>query len=212
MDDSKQAEFVFTKFARLALGVSETTLRRMARNNIIRCVRKNTRGSHRYYDVTEYITRHENLPRNTNKLSKKSICYCRVSSRGQLDDLQRQIEYMRTRCPNHEIIKDVGSVLNFSRKGFKTVLELAIAGLVDEVVVAHKDRLCRFGFELVEHIVGKYSRTQIVVLNDETRGAEAELANDILQVLTVFAAKANGRRKYSNKSNTSSSVPRQRPT
>jgi predicted site-specific integrase-resolvase len=98
-----------------------------------------------------------------------------------------------------EIITDIGSGLNFKRKGLKTILERAIAGDIKELVVAHKDRLCRFGFELLEFIISKYSNGTIMVLDDKTSSTETEFANDILQILTVFSARLNGRRKYKKK-------------
>jgi predicted site-specific integrase-resolvase len=123
-----------------------------------------------------------------------------VSTRNQKDDLQRQVEYVGSLYPEGtEIITDIGSGLNFKREGLKTILERAIAGDIKELVVAHKDRLCRFGFELLEFIISKYSNGTIMVLDDKTSSTETEFANDILQILTVFSARLNGRRKYKKK-------------
>ena len=193
--------FTSAKKTRQTLGVSETTLRRMADNGDIQCIRKDIKGSHRYYNVDEYINRRKNITFSNEPKSSlpRSICYCRVSTRNQQDDLARQIKYMQSLYPKHEIIKDIGSGINFSRKGLKTILDEAIRGNIKEIVVAHKDRLCRFGFELVNHIITKYSKANIVVLNNTTCSPEAELANDVLQILTVFSARINGLRKYTRK-------------
>ena len=82
-------------------------------------------------------------------IKKRKICYCRVSSVGQRDDLQRQIEYMKELYPSYEIMYDIGSGLNFKRKNLKKIINLAIANQIDEIVIAYKDRLCRFGYDLI---------------------------------------------------------------
>ena len=81
-----------------------------------------------------------------NKL-KRNICYCRVSSSKQKEDLSRQIEYMKNKFPNHEIIYDIGSWLNFKRKGLKLILNYGIEGEINELIIAYKDRLARIGYE-----------------------------------------------------------------
>ena len=97
---------------------------------------------------------------------KKKICYARVSSEKQKEDLDRQCEYLRQKCPDHELIKDIGSGLNWKRKGFTSILERSYQRDIEEVVVTHKDRLCRFAFELVEWIFSKHD-TKIVVLGSD---------------------------------------------
>ncbi|HKL81767.1 MAG TPA: IS607 family transposase, partial [Desulfobacter sp.] len=92
------------------------------------------------------------------------ICYCRVSSYKQKDDLERQVKFMQEKFPNAETITDIGSGLNFKRKGLKTILERSIRGDSINLYVAHKDRLCRFGFDLIEWII-KRSSGKIVVLD-----------------------------------------------
>jgi len=154
-------EFVTTKEASKILGITPTTLRRMDKAKQIITIR--TSGNKRLYNVQQYI--HSQLSTQDNSSDKVSICYCRVSSNGQKDDLQRQVEYMQEKYPTHQIIKDIGSGLNYKRKGIKTILEYAHRGIIQEVVVTYKDRLCRFGFELFEHILQTQSNAKIVVLN-----------------------------------------------
>ena len=86
--------------------------------------------------------------------------------------------------------------LNFKRKGLKTILEYAYRGEIEELVVAHKDRLCRFGFELVEYPITVFSKGKIVVLNNSQSSPHEELTEDLLAILTVFSARSNGLRKY----------------
>jgi putative resolvase len=157
-----------------------------------------TLGKCRLYNIQKYID--ENISfKIIEPSSKKSICYCRVSTNGQKDHLKTQIEYMQRQYPTHTIIKDIGSGINFKREGIKTILELAHTGQIEELVVAYKDRLCRFGFELFEHILQTQSNASIVVLNDTTHSPEEEFVNDLLQIITVFSARVNGLRFNPNK-------------
>jgi predicted site-specific integrase-resolvase len=110
------------------------------------------------------------------------------------DDLNSQIEHLKTRYPNHELIEDIGSGLNFKRKGFNTLLERVLSGNVSEIVVAHRDRLCQFGFELVEPIANKYN-CNIVVLDESQLSPQNELVNDLLWIIHV--CRLYGLRKYS---------------
>ena len=130
--------------------------------------------------------------------NKRNICYCRVSSSSQKEDLERQVEFFRCKYPNHEIIKDIGSGLNFKRKGFNSILDFAIKGDIGEVVVTHKDRLCRFGFELVLRII-ESTNGKILVLDKEETSPEKELVNDILSIITVFSSRLYGFRSNSIK-------------
>jgi excisionase family DNA binding protein len=128
---------------------------------------------------------------------KRKICYCRVSSQGQKDDLERQKQYFRTKYPDYEIISDIGSGLNFNRKGFNSILESAIKGNISEIVVTHRDRLCRFGFGLIERIIFENSNGTIVVLDKGETSPEKELVNDLISIITVFSARLYGLRSHS---------------
>ena len=145
--------FVRTRKAIENLGVHPNTLRAWADSGKIQTIR--TVGGHRLYDIESFIRKQDN---------KRRICYCRVSSRKQKDDLERQVKFMRTRYPEYEIIEDIGSGINYKRKGLISLLESANSGDVGEVVVAHKDRLSRFGFELIRWIIEKHGG-KLVVLN-----------------------------------------------
>lgn len=123
------------------------------------------------------------------------ICYCRVSSPKQRDDLARQVVYMRERFPAADIVQDIGSGLNWKRKGLRAVLDRVLAGDKLTVVVAHRDRLARFGFELIEYLVVARGG-EIVVLDNADLSPEQELTQDILSILHVFSCRINGMRKY----------------
>ena len=185
--------YVTTAKAKNTFGVCEDTLRRWADNGLIKSIK--TPGGHRLYDTTGYIK----TQNSENKQEKQSICYCRVSSKGQKDDLQRQIKYMQEQFPNHTIVTDIGSGINFNRKGLRSISELATKGRVNEVVVAYRDRLCRFAFELVQWIL-QIHQVKLVVLNQEMDSSkETELAEDLLAIINVFNCRVNGRRKYKTK-------------
>jgi putative resolvase len=188
MNDVK---FVKPKEASKIIGVNLDTLRRMANRSEINHIRTN---SGRYlFDVSSFTKRS-----NPEVQERKKICYARVSSRGQKPDLENQISLLKTRFPDAEVISDYGSGLNFHRKGLLKIMDLAHKGEIEELVVTYKDRLCRFGFELIEHIIQTQSNAKIVVLCDNSTSKESELATDLLSIITVFSARMHGLRKYKN--------------
>ncbi len=175
------------------LKVHYQTLYRMEEKGLIDV--KRTNGGHRLYNLEKYL-RENNLNDNKEKIN---ICYCRVSSKKQQADLLRQVSLMEKKFPNHMIIKDIGSGLNTDRKGLKKIMEMAIEGEIGEVVVTYKDRLARFGYELIEWLIEKYSNGKIKILNKkEEETPEEEITKDILQIMNVYVAKINGRRKIKN--------------
>jgi len=129
----------------------------------------------------------------------ENIIYARVSSVHQQEDLQRQIQDLRTAYPNHTVLSDVGSGLNFKRKGLQTLLERVLRGVVQEVVVMHKDRLCRYGVELLEFVFKETGTKFVVHGQDEEANDTRELADDLLAITTVFVARHNGRRSAANR-------------
>ena len=186
MNDIK---YVKPKEASRIIGVNLDTLRRMAGRNEINHIRTDTG---RYlFDVSSFTKRS-----NAEVSERKKICYARVSSRGQKSDLQNQISLLKAKYPDSEIIFDYGSGLNFHRKGLQKIMDLAHKGELQEVVVTHKDRLCRFGFELIEYILETQSNAKIMVLCHNSTSKESELATDLLSIITVFSARMHGLRKY----------------
>jgi excisionase family DNA binding protein len=172
-----------------ALGIHYLTLYKMAKNGEIDTAKI---GQRQLYNVDKYIRE-----KQIEKVDKKKICYCRVSSQKQKEDLKRQIEYMKKRYPAYEIISDIASGLNFKREGLNKIIDLAIKGEVEVVVVSYKDRLARFGYELIERIINTYSNGEIKVENKkEEETPEEEISKDILAIMNVYVAKINGLRKY----------------
>ena len=160
------------------------TFRKWARDGRIDYIL--TEGSQRRYDVDSYLG--QSSPAQT-------VCYCRASSKKQSADLDRQVAFMRERYPDAEIIRDVGSGLNFRRKGLLAILERLHQGDKLRVVVAYRDRLARFGTELIETLLER-NGGELVVLNQRDLSPEEELTTDLLAVLTVFGARVNGLRRY----------------
>ena len=186
-----EIKYIKPKEASKILGVNLDTLRRMAERGEIKHIRTDTG---RYlFDISSFIKRG-----NPDIQERKTICYARVSSRGQKSDLQNQIALLKTKYPETEVISDFGSGLNFHRKGLEKIMDLAYKGELKEIVVTYKDRLCRFGFELIEYIIKTQSNAKIVVLCDNSTSKESELATDLLSIITVFSARMHGLRKYKN--------------
>ena len=130
---------------------------------------------------------------------KKNICYCRVSSNKQKKDLVRQIKYMKNKYPDCEIISDIGSGLNFKRKGLCKIIDYAIKGEINELIIAYKDRLARIGYDLIKYIIERYSNGKIIILNSINDTVTEELTKDIISIMNIYVAKINGMRKYTNK-------------
>ncbi len=140
---------------------------------------------------------------NIETIKKINVCYCRVSSAGQKDDLERQIEYMKDKYPDYIMISDIGSGINFNRKGLNKIIDLGINNKINKLVIAYKDRLTRFGFEMIERILKVYSNCDIIIENKnvDDNKPEEEVMQDVLQIFNVFNAKINGMRKYKVKKN-----------
>ena len=189
-------KFIAAGAASRRIGVTPLTLSRYARAGKIEHV--TTPGGRFLYNVDKFLREYGDAE-NPNKDNKVFVCYCRVSTHGQVDDLQRQVNYMTAKYPDYEIITDIGSGINFKRKGLQKIIDYAISGKLEKLVVAYKDRLCRIGFDMIEHILTKYSNTQIIIDHQIEETINEEIANDILQIITVYSAKVNGMRSYKKK-------------
>lgn len=200
MDENGRAldpsQWISNKEARKILDVSPSTLRNYTLSNKIVTVKTNT-GRNRYNRESLYAFM--GIECNEMQKVEKSICYARVSSSKQKDDLGRQIEFFRHKYPNHEVVFYIGSGINWKRKGLQTILEQSMQGNVKEVVVAHRDRLSRFGFELIEFVLNK-SGVKLVVHNNKNDKSESEeLADDIMSIVHVYSCRQMGKRRYVKK-------------
>ena len=166
-------------------GVCAHTLRSWADEGKIKYIR--TPGNQRLYDCSSI---------DETSSVRKNYCYCRVSSHKQRDDLERQADFMHREYPDYTVLKDVGSGLNYRRKQLLFLLDECLQGRVGKVVVAYRDRLCRFGFELLEWFFAK-NNIELVVLNQQSLSPQQELVSDLLRIVTVFSCRLHGLRKYS---------------
>lgn len=180
--------YVTTPVAKKYYSVSSDTLRRWAESGKINFIL--TKGGHRRYFIPDPVEQDHKTPDSTRYI------YVRVSSNKQKSDLQNQREFLSNLFPNHSIISDIGSGLNFRRKGLKTLLDKLFKNELSEVVVASKDRLARFGFELLEDIFTRNNAKIVVVNSPKQKQFEEELSEDILSIITYFTAKYSGHRKY----------------
>lgn len=182
------------------LGVTPQTLRQWDANGYF--VPSQRRGNgYRYYtkEQVEQFAEQFNTIKNKNRIN---IGYCRVSTNKQKDDLSRQVEnvelYLKSLKTPYQIIKDIGSGINYNKKGLSELLELICKNKVDTVYVLYKDRLVRFGFEILQK-VAELHNTQIVVLDNEDKTKEQELVEDLMQIITVFSCRLHGKRAAKTK-------------
>ena len=175
------------------LGVSTDTLRRWEKEGKITSSR--TEGGHRRYDLTDILKDQED--------AGLTILYARVSTRPQLKDLDRQIAVLETYAEikgwkNCQTIKDIGSGVNYKKKGLNKLLSILAEGKATRLVLTTKDRLLRFGSELVFSICELYG-VEVVILNkDPDSSPEEELVKDVLEIITVFSAKLHSMRSRKN--------------
>ena len=174
------------------LGVSAQTLRNWDKSGKLHPHHTSTNG-YRYYS-------HEQLGQVMNiktNVDKKVIGYCRVSSNKQKDGLKRQIEnmemYLTSQGKPFEIISDIGSGINYKKKGLKELIKLITQNKVEKVVVLYKDRLVRFGFELIEYLASLYN-CEIEIVDNTEKSEQQELVEDLIQIITVFSCRLQGKR------------------
>jgi predicted site-specific integrase-resolvase len=181
-----------------ALGVSAQTLRRWEREGKL-LPDERTAGGRRRYDLARLKPE---MFRSQADAARKTVAYARVSSHDQRDDLERQKQVLERYCARQgwtfEIIADLGSGMNYHKKGLKRLLDAIMGGEVGRLVITHKDRLLRFGAELVFAIC-EAKNVEVVILNQgEDTTFEEDLAKDVLEIITVFSARLYGSRSRKN--------------
>ena len=181
------------KEASKLLGITSKTLRIWEKEGKIRSHR--TEGGHRRYNISELIgSRGDKL---------LTIAYARVSSHDQKDDLNRQEIVLESYCANKgyefELISDLGSGMNYKKKGLIRLIKLICSNQVDRLVITHKDRLLRFGSELIFMLCEIFAVEVCIINRSEDSTFEEDLANDVLEIITVFSARLYGSRSHKNK-------------
>ena len=183
------------------LGVTTTTLRNWDKKGLLK-PDEITKGKARRYRIESL----RNINRNIifTKDDLKTIAYARVSSHDQKEDLTRQVQVLELYCSKHgykyEVIQDLGSGMNYYKKGLTKLIDLILDNQVQRLVLTHKDRLLRFGAELIFSIC-EAKNVEVIIINqgDEAPSFEEELAKDVLEIITVFSAKLYGSRSKKNK-------------
>ena len=183
--------YTITEFRKLC-GVTLQTLRNWDKSGYLKPHHTAPNGF-RYYSDEQV-----NILLGKPSQPRKIIGYCRVSSKKQSDDLQRQIDavtaYLTAQGQPFEIITDIGSGINYSKPGLTKLIQLIEENAVSKVVVLHKDRLIRFGWELLQTIASLHN-TSLEIINQTANSAEQELVEDLVQIITVFSCKLHGKRR-----------------
>lgn len=176
------------------IGKSIQTIRNWDKNGFLKPSHV-TQGGTRYYSQ-EQLNQFLGL-KSVRKVNKKVIGYCRVSSNKQKDDLERQIEnvktYMYAKGYQFDIITDIGSGINYNKKGLNQLIDMITNSEVEKIVVLYKDRLIRFGYEIIENLCEKYGTT-IEIIDNTEKTEEQELIEDLIQIITVFSCRLQGKR------------------
>lgn len=189
------SRFIKVGEAAKILGVSIQTLRRWEETGYLMPDRR-SKGNTRYYDLDKLIGK--NI--STDDLT---VAYARVSSHDQKEDLERQAEVLASYCTKHgwhyQVLQDLGSGMNYQKKGLKALINMILEKRLSRLVLTHKDRLLRFGAELIFALC-EAKQIEIVIINkgDEV-SFEEELAQDVLEIITVFSARLYGSRSRKNK-------------
>jgi putative resolvase len=174
-------------------GVSISTLRRWEADG--KLVPERTQSGHRRYDITKLLGVKAEL--------SYTIGYARVSSHDQKEDLARQKQVIELFCATNgwqfETIEDLGSGMNYNKKGLKRLIKLIIDAKVERLVLTHKDRLLRFGAELVFSLCEHFGTEVVIINRTEDASFEEDLASDVLEIITVFSARLYGSRSHKNR-------------
>lgn len=176
------------------MGVAVATLRKWEATGELMPARK-TKGGTRYYAVADLL--------GLGDADSPTVCYARVSSHDQKEDLERQHAMLESYCAakgwRSEVIKDLGSGMNYKKPGLNKLLEMILRKQMRRLVITHKDRLLRFGSELVFAMCAHQQIEIVIIHKGEKPSFEEELAQDVLEIITVFSARLYGSRSKKNR-------------
>ena len=181
------------------LGVTAQTLRNWDKEGKLKPAYVKSNG-YRYYSEDSILAYTNDKRKNKKELNV--VGYARVSSKKQSDDLEIQVNnlksYLDSKYDEYEIITDIGSCINYTKPGLKKLIEKINRKEIDLIVVLYKDRLLRFGFELIEYFAS-LNDVKIEVLDKIDKNQDQELVEDLVQIVTVFSCKIQGKRKAKTK-------------
>jgi predicted site-specific integrase-resolvase len=180
------------------VGRSAGTVRRWEREG--RLTARRGPGGQRYFDESDV---RKVLRPGFDESARRTVVYCRVSSLEQKDDLASQVASMESFCLARglavdEWVTEIGGGMNFGRRKFLAVMDAIGRGEIATLVVAHKDRLARFGFEYLEHVAAG-NNCEVVVANAESLSPQQELVQDLLAIVHTFSCRLYGLRRYEKK-------------
>lgn len=175
------------------LGVSTKTIRRWETEGRIKSIR--TEGGHRRFTITDLIGNKQD--------NSLTVAYARVSSHDQKDDLKRQKIVLEAYCAKQgwsfEVISDLGSGLNYRKKGLIKLIKLICSDQVERLVLTHKDKLLRFGSDLIFTLCEIFGTEVVIINHSEDSTFEEILAEDVIEIITIFSARLYGSRSNKNK-------------
>lgn len=196
----KETDFVSVGVASRLSGLDKQTIRKLVDQSQVdgyktpsgqRRINRSSLQGLCYNDLTN---------ENEQTIQKQNFLYARVSTKKQMDDLSRQVKYLQQpEFTDYTIIQDIGSGINFKRKGLSTILDSCIQRTIGEIVIAHRDRLSRFAFELIELFVAKSGGKITVLDNDGNKSSETELSEDLLSIIHIFNCRQMGERSYKSR-------------
>ena len=180
------------------INVTVHTLQRWDKKGIL--IANRTITNRRYYTESQY----NELMGIKNDNKRINVIYCRVSNRSQKDDLVNQIEYLLSYSEKNnikidKIITDIGSGLNYKRKNWNTLIDDCCDGKIDKILIAHKDRFVRFGFNWFEIFLNSRCNVSIISLDNTEESPENELVKDLISIIHIFSCRIYGLRKYKKK-------------
>ncbi|EJT6665537.1 IS607 family transposase [Clostridium perfringens] len=185
------------EFAEL-LNISVITLQRWDNDGKLKAFRTTT--NRRYYTYEQYLE-YTGIHKETD--SRKIVIYTRVSTSNQKDDLKNQVEFLRQYANAKgiivdEVIEDYGSGLNYNCKKWNRLIDSCMTNEISTIIITHKDRFIRFGYDWFESFLAKFN-VEIIVVNNESLSPQEELVQDIISILHIFSCRIYGLRKYKKK-------------
>lgn len=211
---NNKEKFVSIREASKLCGLCPQTLRKMADQHTISCY-KTPAGQRRFNKADlEKMCSSVHYDNKVEEVQMQNFIYARVSSKKQLDDLNRQITYIRSnniKYDTYTVISDIASGINFKRQGLSTILDACLQRRIGVVVVAHRDRLSRFGFDLIKIIIEKAGGCLIVIDEQHLQSTEQELAEDLLSIVHIYSCRQMGKRRYCREKNAKSDKNQDKP-
>ena len=186
-----------TEFANM-IGKSVKTLQKWDRDGLLKAYR--SPSNRRYYTHSQYL----DYIGEKGTTEKVNVIYARVSARNQKDDLKNQLTYLDKYCLNNgipisNVYTDYGSGLNYNRKQWNALIDDCFESKIDTIVIAHKDRFVRFGFDWICDLLYRLTGTKILVVENVATSPENELVQDLISIIDVFSCRVYGLRKYKKK-------------